>query len=390
LIDWETELARVGLFAGVLPRAIGSSAEARRGNPETGIPAAGFGPRLVGETAIDELFIAVNSVIREIPPMEQVEAWVARCGDVADEFARLDPSEVYRDPGAPRILSRDRKIFGTTAFEHIDYSTETRLPDSVANLDPHADGLASVRVMTRRRPGARWLIWVHGAAQGRADDLYAFRAAHLHKKLGYDVVFPVLPAHGPRRISKVAYPGFDPLVNTLITIRAIAEIRSLVSWIAAQDPADITIAGTSLGGPIAAMVASMDPRISSVLAVVPMLDMHATLAHHMARGGSKGRRLAELMRSDEVREVSKVISPLSVEPLPAPDRRMVVAALNDRVTWVSAAQRLHQHWGGRIHWYNGSHVGHAMSPGIRHATDGFLSEPVRPAGPAGENRRAVN
>ncbi|ATD72051.1 MULTISPECIES: alpha/beta hydrolase family protein [Gordonia] len=390
MIDWETERARLGLFAGVLPRAIGSSIAAGRGNPETGIPAAGCGPRQVGETAIDELFIAVNSVIRDIPPMETVEDMVARCADVADEFLRLGPAGIHRDPGAPRILSRDRKVFGTTSFEHIDYAVDAKLPASVAALDPYADGISSVRVMTKRRAGARWLIWVHGAAQGRPDDQYAFRAAHLHKKLGYDVAFPVLPAHGPRRVTKVSYPGFDPLVNTLITVRAVAEIRSLITWIESHEPAEISIAGTSLGGPIAALAASMDPRIAAVLAVVPMLDMHATLAHHMSRGGPKGQRLASLMRDESVREVASVISPLSVQPIATPDRRMVVAALNDRVTWVSAAQQLHEHWGGRIHWYPGSHVGHAISTGIRHATDGFLSERARPAGPAEEGKRAIN
>ncbi|WP_439029858.1 alpha/beta hydrolase family protein [Gordonia terrae] len=389
MIDWESGAARIGLFAGVLPRAVGSSRAAGRGDPTAGIPPADFGPRMVGETAVDELFIAVNSVIRDIPPIESVEQAVNRCAEVGGELARLGPAGIHRDPGPPKILSRDRKLFGTTSFDHIDYSVSAPVPDSVAAADPYADGIASVRVLSRRRPGRRWLIWVHGAAQGRADDLYAFRAAHLYNKLGYDVVFPVLPAHGSRRVKQVAYPGFDPLVNTVITIRAIAEIRSLISWIEDQDPADIAIAGTSLGGPIAAMVASMDPRISSVLAVVPMLEMHATLAHHMERGGSKGKYLASLMRSDAVRAVGSVINPLSVEPIAVPDRRMVVAALNDRVTSVSAAQQLHRHWGGRVHWYSGSHVGHAISNGIRQATDEFLSEAPPSPGRDSQPRRAT-
>ncbi|MGV9712868.1 alpha/beta hydrolase [Gordonia sp. NPDC003424] len=372
MIDWESGLARVGLFADVLPRAIASSRVAGRGDAATGLPAADRGARAVGETAIDELFIAVNSVIRDIPPLELVEADVARCAEVADEFVALGPSGMHVEPSAPQILSRDRKVFGTTGFHHIDYAVEPKLPESVALLDPYADGVASVRVLTRGRSRRRWLIWVHGAAQGRADDLYAFHAAHLHKRLGYEVVFPVLPAHGLRRLRPVAYPGFDPLLNVLITVRAIAEIRSLITWIESHEPVEITIAGTSLGGPIAAMVASVDERIDAVLAVVPMLGMHDTLAHHMARGGSKGRALSRLMSSQPVRAVSSVIDPLTVEPAPKPDRRMVIGALNDRVTSVAAAQRLHRHWGGRVHWYRGGHVGHAMSGDVRRATDGFL------------------
>ena len=55
MIDWESGAARLGLFAKVLPRAIGSSRAAGRGDPATGVPPADCGPRMVGETAVDEL-----------------------------------------------------------------------------------------------------------------------------------------------------------------------------------------------------------------------------------------------------------------------------------------------------------------------------------------------
>lgn len=376
MTDWESGLARLGLFAGVMPRAIGAVRNAGHGDPASGVPAADCGARAVGETAIDEFFIAINSVIRDIPPLSEVEAAVARCAGVADEFVASNTAELNVAPGPPTILDRRRKVFGTTGFHHIDYRVALSLPLSAAHADPYADGIASVRVLTRGGTGRRWLIWVHGAAQGRSDDLYAFRAAHLHSRLGYDVVFPVLPAHGSRRMKQIAYPGFDPLRNVLMTMRAVAEIRSLIQWIDTHQPSEITIAGTSLGGPIAALVSALEPAVTSVLAVVPMLDMHATLAHHMARGGSKGKALATLMRSDAVRAISSAIDPLSVTPQAVPDRRMVVAALNDRVTSVTAAQRLGDHWSGHIHWYPGSHVGHAISGDIRRATDAFLTPPA--------------
>ena len=196
-------------------------------------------------------------MIRDIPPLSEVEAAVARCAWVADEFVASNTAELNVAPGPPTILDRRRKVFGTTGFHHIDYRVTLSLPPSAAHADPYADGIASVRVLTRGGTGRRWLIWVHGAAQGRSDDLYAFRAAHLHSRLGYDVVFPVLPAHGSRRMKQIAYPGFDPLRNVLMTMRAVAEIRSLIRWIDTHQPSEITIAGTSLGGPIAALVLSL-------------------------------------------------------------------------------------------------------------------------------------
>ncbi|WLP89595.1 alpha/beta hydrolase family protein [Gordonia sp. NB41Y] len=373
MIDWGTGVARAGLFASVLPRAVASARIAGRGRPDAGVPPSAVGPRVVGESALDEFFIAINSVIRDIPPLEVIEGNVARCDAVAAEFTALGIEGIHQRPNAPRIVSQKRKMFGTTRFDQIDYLVDGFLPQSVVVDDPYAGMTASARVLSRSGKGRRWIIWVHGAAQGRNDDLYAFRAGHLHGALDYDVALPVLPAHGARRLRKVAYPGMDPLVNVVLTIRAVVEIRALIRWIARREPAEIVIAGTSLGGPIAALVATLEPDVSGTLAVVPMLDLHGTLAHHMDRAGSRGRELAALMRSDPVTAVSSVIDPLALDPMASPDRRLVVAALNDRVTSLSAARKLHAHWGGQVYWYAGSHVGHAMSRGIQDAVDDFLA-----------------
>lgn len=74
--------------------------------------------------------------------------------------------------------------------------------------------------------------------------------------------------------------------NVAITVRAISEIRALVSGIKTHDPIDITTAVTSFGGPLAAMVAGLEPDVDSVLAVVPMLDMHAPPGPPLGSGGS--------------------------------------------------------------------------------------------------------
>ncbi|GAB92654.1 alpha/beta hydrolase family protein [Gordonia rhizosphera] len=372
MTDWDTAATRLGLFADVLPRAVASARAAGQGDLAAGLPASTFGPRTVTEAALDEFFIAVNAAVRHMPSTVDVSASIDRCATVADEIAGLGIAGANVAQPVPEIVGRRRKVFGATGYHHIDFRADIRLPGSLAELDPYEASTASVRVLasgTARRP---WLIWVHGAAQGRPDDLYAFRAAHLHRRLGYNVVFPVLPAHGVRRHRSLAYPGLDPLTNVSVTLRAIAEVRALVSWIATHDPSEISIVGTSLGGPVAAMVAGLEDQIGSVLAVVPMLDMHATLAHHMSRGGSRGAAMAILMRSPAVRAVSSVIDPLGVEPAAVPDRRMVIGALNDRVTSVAAARRLHAHWGGRVHWYRGSHVGQAFSANVRTVTDRFL------------------
>jgi hypothetical protein len=49
-----------------------------------------------------------------------------------------------------------------------------------------------------------------------------------------------------------------------------------------------------------------------------------------------------------------------------------VAAIGDRMTSVNAAQRLHERWGGQVHWHPGGHIGHLMSGEVRRVLDDFL------------------
>jgi predicted alpha/beta hydrolase family esterase len=90
------------------------------------------------------------------------------------------------------------------------------------------------------------------------------------------------------------------------------------------------------------------------------------------RGGEHGKRLATLLRSEPVRRVSSVIDPMILEPYPPTSRRVVLAASNDRLTSMRAAQRLHERWQGEVAWHAGGHIGHLMSSGARSVVDDFL------------------
>lgn len=139
----------------------------------------------------------------------------------------------------------------------------------------------------------------------------------------------------------------------------------------------MAVVGMSLGGPVAALTAGLDDRVDAVAATVPMLDAHATIAHHTAKTGGRGRKLAALLRSEPVQAVGKVVDPTALVPHCSPDRRLVVAALGDRMTSVNAAQRLHERWGGQVYWHPGGHIGHLMSGAVRTVVDDFLLD--RPA-----------
>jgi dienelactone hydrolase len=369
----ETTWARARLFGAVLPRAVASSVAVSRRTEESGLPAWDLGIREFGETATDELFIAISALYREVPHLESVRASVDACAVAAAELDGLGVADAHRPPPPLVILGLRRRRFGRRQYQHLEYESRPHLPGPMAGAGHAEIEVAHARILRHTGEPRPWVVFIHGAEQGRLDDLYAFRAAHLHEELGLNVAFPVLPQHGPRRDLGKAWPGFDLLGNIATMMRAVSDVRALIGWVAEQDAAGIAVVGMSLGGPVAALTAGLDDRVGAVCATVPMLDTHATIAHHTERTGARGKKLAALLRAEPVRRLGAIVDPTELEPHAPPGRRLVIAALNDRMTSVKAAQRLHERWGGEVHWHPGGHIGHLLSGQVRAEVDAFMT-----------------
>ena len=369
----ESTRARLWLFGCVVPRAVASSVAASKRSEESGIPAWNLGVREFGETATDELFIAISALYREVPHHDAVVASVEACAAAAPELSALGVAGAHRPPPPLALLGLRRRKVGRLRFEHLEFESRPDLPPSLMDAGYGKVEVAHARILRHEGGPRPWVVWVHGAEQGRLDDLFAFRAGHLHHDLGLNVAMPVLPQHGPRRDLGRSWPGFDLLGNIATMMRAVSDVRAVIGWVQSQDPVSVSVVGMSLGGPVAALVAGLDDRVDSVVAIVPMLDAHATIAHHTAKTGGRGKKLAALLRSDPVKAVGTVVDPTALEPHAAPDRRLVVAALGDRMTSVRAAQRLHGRWGGQVHWHAGGHIGHLISGDVKTALDEFLA-----------------
>lgn len=374
----ETVRAKAFLVGAVIPRAVLSSRAAARRSEESGIPAWTLGLREFGETATDELFIAISALYRETPDLALVTAEVERCRQAAPELMALGVAGANQPPPPLRLLGLRRRRIAGIRYEHLEYESRPLLPDALVSTGHGRVEVAHARVLRHDGEPRPWVVWIHGAEQGRLDDLFAFRAKHLHEELGLNVAMPVLPQHGPRRDLGRSWPGFDLLGNVATMMRAVSDVRALIVWIGEQQPTSVTVVGMSLGGPVAALTAELDPAVDGVVAMVPMLDAHATIAYHLARTGGRGKKLAALLRDEAVQACGRVVDPTALEPYAAPERRLVVAALNDRMTSVQASQRLHAQWGGQIHWHPGGHIGHLMSADVRSAVDEFLLAANKP------------
>ncbi len=227
-----------------------------------------------------------------------------------------------------------------------------------------------------RHPEPRpWLVCVHGTEMGRGGvDLRLFRAWHLHEDLGLNVVLPVLPLHGPRKrgVPKGAVlPGEDVLDNVHAAAQAVWDIRRVLSWIRLQEPQSaIGLNGMSLGGYIAALVASLEDGLTCAILGVPVADLAEILARHSGLKSDDPRR-ETIMKA---KPLGRMVSPLSLTPRVPMRGRFIYGGVADRVVHPrDQVIRLWEHWGEpEIVWYPGGHAGFFRSRPVQDFVDNAL------------------
>jgi pimeloyl-ACP methyl ester carboxylesterase len=296
----------------------------------------------------------------------------------ATALEHLAPVDLHQAIDAPDPVLEARSRLGL-AWEELTFPAPVSLPAAFASRswEPGTE-LATARVRVLRHAVRRpWVIVVHGAQQGGDLDLWTLRARHLHERLGLNVVMPVLPFHGHRRVGDgAAAPGLDVLTNVSTALIAVAEIRAVRRWIAAQDDAAVGLYGLSLGSYYAALAAGVERDFDLVLVAMPVVSLHRLIARHLVRSaGRDGRRLAALLLSAPVLAIERFVDPMAFVPTVPRQRRHVLGGVLDRVTPPSQAVQLAHHWElPAVRWYMGGHLGHAWSSSMRADVDDTLRQ----------------
>ncbi len=265
-------------------------------------------------------------------------------------------------PPAERVVITPRRVLGTE-FEELrfqsEYEPHSGEPGRERWLSYTANQLAWAWLLRSGDASRPWLVCLHGYQMGMpAIDLAVFRA-HEWRRRGFNVVLPVLPLHGPRRIgaiSGIGMFGADFLDSAHALAQAMWDVRRLLGWMRAQGAAEIACYGLSLGGYSAALLASLAPELGTVIAGVPAADFprlvwqHAPLAERarIERAGLT-RELAE--------PVMRPVSPLALAPLVPHARRFVFGAPDDQFVPADQVRDLLAHWGAPRHaWFPGAHL----------------------------------
>ncbi|BBZ00025.1 alpha/beta hydrolase [Mycolicibacterium fallax] len=346
----------------VLPRSVDFL-----GHERDWTPWSGRGLRRLGEVALDEM-VLTGMTLTSPPPRVRTE--VAELPRITAELAELGTAGCYRQPEPLRVKRVRRRLTGPLAFEEIRYQHDPRLPAVFGELGRPTTAVVNV---VRHPGGPRpWLIWVHGAGQGNLTDFAVARVGRIHRELGYNIAMPIQPGHGVRRRWPPTYPDLDPVGNVAGMMRAVSEVRAVTRWVAPQAEA-VALSGLSLGTGVVALAAGLEDDVDGVALYTPIFGLNSMIAAHLHRWGAAADEVTALLSAPEVAALTGVIDPLSLEPRVPAEHRMIVGAWSDRMAMRAPAQALHERWGGRLFWHDGSHVGQLMSGRVQAITEAFLA-----------------
>jgi len=347
-----------------------------------GVPVPHPGPGILLGAVIDELLLTVFTQARKPQPSEE-HVRILNEVDIALELYErrgwlADPTKFYVTPDpaepsfAPGSVGPVRFEYATFASHYVPVEGDPGRERWLSYLPNHT---AHAWVL-RRDPAAPWLVCVHGAGMGDPlADMGAFRAGHLHRRLGLNVAIPVLPRHGPRhRRFALSFPGDELLDNVHGAAQAAFDIRALLAWARTQG-GPVGLTGMSLGGYVTALVADLEPDLACAIAGNPVVDFTTLLATHSPARYRRQPGFAEMLEASE--RVHRIISPLAMPVALPHQRRFIYAGIADRLVRPDQVQRLIEHWERPATlWYRGGHAGFAASRRVR----AFVDEALRASG----------
>ncbi len=376
----------LGLAASALFAGWGAGRVALALEPHTeGTPVPNASARLAAQVAVDDLILGFEqfqstgfaldgTIERVIDEIDRLDERFAASG-IAEkpEAYHVHPPELT-DPEIERreIANRPVEIL---RFES-GYAPAEGEPgrERWLGYDACRDGWAYVL----RHPGGPrpWLVATNGFRMGHAAiDVRIFSRFHA---AGANVVMPVLPLHGPRRLGLHSGSGFlgVDVVDTLhAEAQAVWDMRRLLSWVRGQNGGgDVGAFGLSLGGFTTAVFASLAEDLRCAILGIPVADLPRILERH---GSPHQMRYAQSLGYDyeRIARVLRPISPLALTPRVPHAGRLLFAATADRLVPPDQVRDLWRHWAEpELVWYEGTHVSFRNERRVWDGVDRMLLE----------------
>jgi hypothetical protein len=354
---------------------------------EEDVPLPVPGPRLSAQVAVDDALLATMQLsieMKDSGDRARIRDEVLEARRLFEARGWLEKPESYHrtPPPLESVQARSRRAVGFD-FEHVwfdsGYEPHEGEPGRERWLAYAPNRTAHAWVMRHATPGRPWLVCIHGYQMGApVIDLPAFRPQWLHRRLGVNLLLPVLPLHGPRKIGRRSGDGFlagDYLDSVHAEAQAMWDIRRLVGWVRAQEPdARIGVHGLSLGGYNASLLACLEDDLACAIPGIPATDFERLVWRHGPPLHVR-HAVALGLERDDVRDVLRVVSPLVLLPKVPRERRYLFGAVADRLVPPDQVRDLWRHWEKpRIVWYQGAHVTFRLEPRVDELIETALRE----------------
>ena len=356
--------------------------------PTAEVPEVQPSVRLAAEVAVDDAVLGTLSftvpilvgldcgrIQREIQAAQeawQIQGWLQR------------PELYHSAPPAladPRLQIRHSRGL---VFEHLsftsDYEPHPEEPGRDRWLSYLPNRTAHAWLLRHSQPARPWLICIHGYQMGVPYlDFTLFKAAYLHRQLGLNLAFPILPFHGPRQVMRWYGQGFlsgDVLDTLHAEAQTAWDIRRLLTWLRAQGATRIGVYGLSLGGYNTALLAALEDELTCAIAGIPATDLTRLIWRHgfpLQLRHSEQQGLVQ----EAVSAVLRVVSPLILNARIPWEHRYIFGAVADRLVPADQVRDLWRHWDRpRLLWYPGAHFSFNLHPRVK----AFLEEALAESG----------
>ena len=364
---------------------------------------------LLAHGALDRSFTLMTSLVTGVPLPQLVRRMVEEAQAAHAFYAEhgwlANPQPYHRRPPRLRDVSAEdaavwvRPGFAPTRYEHLSWESGFEPHDDEPGgerwLEHPSNGTAHAYVLRHEGEPRPWLVCVHGFAMGSPlVNFLGFPTHFLHERLGLNLIFPILPLHGPRaagRMSGGEVLSPDYLRMVLLFAQAVWDVRRAISWVRAQGGEQIGLFGISLGGYVSSLVSSLEDELRCVIAGIPAVDF-ACLARDNEPWIMRRYDRDFALDWQLVRAITHVVSPLAFTPKIPREGRFIYAGVADRIARPDQARALWRHWNRpAIHWFQGGHVlglrDASVAPFLKKSLDASEMLPAQRARRATSKRR---
>lgn len=377
--------ALVALLLSVISYFIAGRAALYYAERAPGAPPPPMEARVYAKAALDEALTGYFLAVAKSPAGELAERMCEEA-EKLEEVLRSrgwldDPGAFHKAPPAPEaVRQKTARVWG------VDYQ-RLRFPSGFIPEPalPGADRWASHRrnrdcaawMLRHDQPGRNWLLCIHGYRMGwPLADFRLFEPEFLHQRLGLNLLLPILPLHGPRRLGWQSGDYFldgDLLDLLHAQTHALWDLRRHIAWIRSQDPAArIGVLGYSLGGYNAALLAAHEPNLDFVVAGIAVADFVPLLWGHLPEPHQR-YFAAHGLDAARLRTLLHPVSPLARPPQLPAERLHLFAGTADRVVPPDQPLRLARHWNRPIEWYQGGHLTFRGEVGVERCIEGAVT-----------------